>query len=47
MALRFTPPDIYLNVDLGEYGFYDYDDAEPISRLGREQMMGVLKGIDL
>ena len=47
MALRFTPPDIYLNVDLGEYGFYDYDDSEAISRLGREQMMGVLKGIEM
>ena len=47
MALRFTPPDIYLNVDLGDYGFYDYDDAESISRLGREQMMGVLQGIKL
>ena len=47
MALRFTPPDIYLNVDLGEYGFYDYDDSEATSRLGREQMMGVLKGIEM
>jgi len=39
MALRLTPPDIYLNVDLGEYGSYDYDEAEAIARLGHEQML--------
>ncbi|MBQ5912418.1 MAG: patatin-like phospholipase family protein [Bacteroidaceae bacterium] len=44
MALRLTPPDIYLNVNLGDYGFYDYDEAESIARLGREQMKGVLVG---
>ena len=44
MALRLTPPDIYLNVSLGDYGFYDYDEAESIARLGREQMKGVLVG---
>lgn len=44
LALRLTPPDIYLNVDLGEYGSYDYDEAEAIARLGHEQMLSVLQG---
>lgn len=43
MALRLTPPDIYLNVDLGDYGSYDYDEAEAIARLGHEQMLAVLR----
>lgn len=43
MALRLTPPDIYLNVDLGEYGSYDYDEAEAITKLGYEQMLKVLR----
>ncbi len=43
MALRLTQPDIYLNVDLGKYGSYDYDDAEEISRLGYEQMKSLLQ----
>lgn len=43
MALRLTPPDIYLNVDMGEYGSYDYDEAEAIARLGHEQMLAVLR----
>jgi len=38
MALRLTPPDLYLNVELGDYGSYDYDCAEEIAALGREQM---------
>ncbi len=42
MALRLTPPDIYLNVDVHEYGSYDYDKAESISRLGYEQMTQLL-----
>ena len=42
MALRLTPPDIYLNVSLGEYGSHDYDEAEAIAKLGREQMLEVL-----
>lgn len=45
LALRLTPPDIYLNVDLGEYGSHDYDEAEAIARLGREQMMEVLRNV--
>ena len=44
MALRLTPPDIYLNVSLGEYGSHDYDEAEAIAKLGYEQMKEVLKG---
>ena len=44
MALRLTPPDIYLNVSLGEYGSHDYDEAEGIAKLGYEQMKAVLKG---
>lgn len=44
MALRLTPPDIYLNVELGEYGSYDYDEAEAIAKLGYEQMIKVLRG---
>lgn len=43
LALRLTPPDIYLNVALGEYGSHDYDEAEAIAKLGREQMMEVLR----
>lgn len=42
MALRLTPPDIYLNVSLGEYGSHDYDEAEAIAKLGYEQMKEVL-----
>ncbi|MCM1372843.1 MAG: patatin-like phospholipase family protein [Bacteroides sp.] len=44
MSLRLTPPDIYLNVNLGEYGSYDYDEAEAIARLGHEQMLALLRG---
>lgn len=47
MALRLTPPDIYLNVVLGDYGFYDYHKAEDIAQLGKVQMRGVLVGNDL
>ena len=45
LALRLTPPDIYLNVALGEYGSHDYDEAEAIAKLGREQMMEVLRNV--
>ena len=45
LALRLTPPDIYLNVALGEYGSHDYDEAEAIVKLGREQMMEVLRNV--
>lgn len=44
MALQLTPPDIYLNVEMGEYGSHDYDEAEAIARLGHEQMLAVLRG---
>ena len=47
MALRLTTPDIYLNVVLGDYGFYDYHKAEDIAQLGKVQMRGVLVGNDL
>ena len=47
MALRLTPPDIYLNVALGDYGFYDYDKSEAIAQLGREQMTGLLTALEL
>ena len=47
MALRLTPPDIYLNVVLGDYGFYDYHKAEDIAQLGKVQMRGALVGNDL
>ncbi len=43
MALRLTPPDIYLNVELGEYDSYDYDEAEAIARLGYDQMLALLQ----
>ncbi len=43
LALRLTPPDIYLNVELGEFGSYDYDRAEEIAALGREQMKETLQ----
>lgn len=42
LALRLTPPDLYLNVQLGEYGSYDYDQAEVISQMGKEQMQALL-----
>ena len=42
MALRLTPPDIYLNVEMGDYGSYDYDKARQISRLGTRQMRQAL-----
>ena len=47
MALRLTPPDIYLNVSLGEYGSHDYDEAEAIAKLGYEQMKEVLRNTDI
>jgi len=43
LSLALTPPDIYMNVELGEYGSYDYDKAEEIAQLGYEQMMNVLE----
>jgi NTE family protein len=46
MALRLAPPDIYLNVSLGEYGSHDYDEAEAIAKLGYEQMKEVLRSIE-
>jgi len=42
LSLRLTPPDIYLNVEMGIYGSYDYDKAEEIYKLGKEQMREVL-----
>lgn len=45
MALRLTPPDLYINMDLGEYGSYDYDEAEAISRLGHKQMRELLRSL--
>lgn len=38
LAMQITPPDIYLNVDLGEYGSYDYDKAEAVAQCGRDQI---------
>lgn len=42
LALQLTPPDVYLNVDIGEYDSFDYDNAKDIAALGREQMAKVL-----
>lgn len=42
LALKLTPPDIYINMELGEYGSYDYDQAEAISMIGKEQMSAIL-----
>ena len=47
MALRLTPPDIYLNVSLGEYGSHDYDEAEAIAKLGYEQMKELLRNTEI
>jgi len=41
--LQLTPPDIYLNVDVGEYGSYDYDKAKELYQLGKEQMQKLLE----
>lgn len=43
LSLRLTPPDLYINIDVGQYGSYDYDQAEAISKLGKEQMKELLK----
>jgi len=43
LALQLTPPDIYLNVDMGEFGGFDYDKALEIYKLGKEQMQQVLR----
>lgn len=43
LSLRLTPPDLYLNIDLGPYGSYDYDQAQAISKLGKEQMTELLR----
>jgi len=45
LSLKLTPPDLYMNVDLAEYGSYDYDKAEEIAQLGYEQMNKLLDSI--
>lgn len=45
LSLKLTPPDLYMNVDLAEYGSYDYDKAEEIAQLGYEQMNNLLDSI--
>ena len=42
LSLQLTPPDIYLNVELGSYGSYDYDNAREIADLGSKQMARLL-----
>lgn len=46
LSLQLTPPDIYMNVDLDEYGSYDYDKAEEIAKLGYEQMCKLLDSLE-
>ena len=36
-------PDIYLNVDMHEFGSFDYDQARAIAALGRDQMRAAVK----
>ena len=45
LALQQTPPDIYLNVDMGPYDSFDYDNAREIAQLGQEQMAALLKDL--
>ncbi len=45
MALRLTPPDIYLNINPHPFGSYDYDHAEEISKIGYRQMAELLDSI--
>ncbi len=42
MALRLTPPDLYLNIDPQPYNSYDYDNAEEISKIGYRKMSDLL-----
>lgn len=46
LALQLTPPDLYLAVDLKEYGSYDYDNAKEIAQLGYEQMQSKLDELE-
>ncbi len=46
LSMQLTPPDIYLNVDLKDFGSYDYDKAHEIARLGYEQMMALLNNLE-
>lgn len=45
LALKLTPPDIYINMNLGDYGSYDYDQAEIISYMGKMQMQNLLANL--
>ena len=46
LSMQLTPPDIYLNVDLKDFGSYDYDKAHEIARLGYEQMTALLNNLE-
>lgn len=38
MALRLTPPDLYVQLPMCRYSLFDYDKAEEIIAYGREEM---------
>lgn len=42
LALRLTPPDIFLDLPLKRYGGFDYDKSERLINIGRERMAKVL-----
>lgn len=46
LSLQLTPPDIYLNIDVGEYGSYDYDKARELYELGKSQMLETLRNYE-
>lgn len=46
LSLQLTPPDIYLNIDVGEYGSYDYDKARELYELGKSQMQETLRNYE-
>lgn len=43
LSLQLNKPDIYLNIDLADYGSYDYDKAREIAKLGQQQMASLLE----
>lgn len=42
LALRLTPPDIFLDLPMRRYSGFDYDKSERIINIGREHMARVL-----
>lgn len=44
MALRLTPPDIYANIPMDEYGMFDFEKSRKLIDYGKQTMDKVLQG---